>query len=250
MAVLRSERGCPWDREQTPTSLKRYLLEECYEVLEALDGGDAARLCEELGDLLLQIVFQAQLAKEAGQFDINQVCAGLVAKLYRRHPHVFGEVKVADAEEVLRRWEQLKRQERPPSKRASVLEGVPKALPALARAYQIQKRAARVGFDWEQVQGPLDKVEEELKELRVACRNRKEGACVEEVGDVLFALVNACRFLRVDPEEALRQAIRKFERRFRRLEERARARGQALENLNLAEMDVLWEQIKAEEEGG
>lgn len=247
MATLRSERGCPWDRAQTHESLKRYLLEETYEALEAIDSGDPLRLCDELGDVLLQVVFHAQLAQEVEHFDIDDVCAGLVRKLYARHPHVFGPATVRDAEQVVDQWESLKRQEEPAGRRRSALDGVPLALPALARAEQIQRKAARVGFDWTEAAGPLDKILEEAQEFVAACRAGTHRDQAREVGDLLFAIVNVCRFLQVEAEDALRQATGRFERRFRRMEEWAAQAHQPLEGLSLAALDVLWEQAKAEE---
>jgi len=247
MVTLRSERGCPWDRAQTHESLKRYLLEETYEVLEAIDSGEPLRLCDELGDLLLQVVFHAQLAQEVEHFDIDDVCGRLVRKLHGRHPHVFGSATVRDAEQVADHWEHLKRQEDLAGTRPSVLDGVPLALPALARAEQIQRKAARVGFDWDEAEGPLAKMLEEVQEFVAACRAGTHREPAREVGDLLFAVVNVCRFLQVEAEEALRQATRRFERRFRRMEEWATAAHQSLEDLSLSALDALWEQAKAEE---
>jgi len=242
MARLRAADGCPWDREQSHQSLRRYLLEEAYEVVEAVDDDDWQRLCDERGDVLLQVVFHAQLAAERNEFSIQDVIAGIVNKLHRRHPHVFGQAQVADSSEVLERWEELKHEEEGCSDRTSALDGIPRALPALQRALKTQVRAARVGFDWQDQRGPWQKVREEIAELAEA-----HGEDVElEFGDVLFALVNLARFLQVDPESALRRASSRFARRFRTMEEWAGESG-GLAQMTLPEMDELWEQAKAEE---
>ncbi|MCS6897722.1 MAG: nucleoside triphosphate pyrophosphohydrolase [Nitrospira sp.] len=263
MAALRAPNGCPWDRKQTHESLKPYLLEETYEVLETIDRGDEATLREELGDVLLQVLFHSQIAAEAGTFAIDDVLDTLAEKLIRRHPHVFATGDRAgsatNSEQVLSQWEQIKRAER--QARGSIqsaLDGVPKTLPALLRAYQLQARAARVGFDWphnarglEQI---LEKVEEEIRELKQAIAaadtepghdQSKEQAAIEaEVGDLLFSLVNLARFLKVNPEEALRQATNRFTDRFHLVEAQAATQGRRLTDMTLAEMDVLWEEAK------
>jgi tetrapyrrole methylase family protein/MazG family protein len=247
MAVLRGPEGCPWDRQQTHETLKKYLLEETYETLEAIDSGDPARLCDELGDLLLQIVFHAQLAAEVGNFDIDGVCARIVAKLYHRHPHVFGEAEVENADQVVQNWEHLKRQEATGRERTSRLDGVPATLPALARAYDVQRKAAQVGFDWDDLTGPLEKITEEMNEFVEACRHGPAADRAAEVGDLLFTLVNVCRFLQIQPEEALRQTTHRFIRRFHRMEGLATSLQQDWADLSLAEMDELWERAKEEE---
>jgi len=246
MAKLRAPGGCPWDAQQTHESLRPYLLEEAYEVLEAVDDADLGRLCGELGDLLLQVVFHAQLASERGDFDIADVCRKISDKLEYRHPHVFGTVEVSGADEVLTNWERLKRQEEEHQERESALDGVPRDLPALQQADKLQKRAAKVGFDWQTIQGPLHKIEEELREVQAA-EDPTESA--HEIGDLLFAVCNVARFLKVDPEGALRQANRRFDTRFRSVERQAAAQGRKLADMTLEEMDVLWEQAKAEERG-
>lgn len=246
MAALRSEKGCPWDRQQTHQTLKRYLLEEAYEVLEAIDQGSSEVLCEELGDLLLQVVFHAQLEAEGGRFTIDDVARRICDKLYHRHPHVFGSEEVAEAQEVLRRWEHWKQQENAHRPRRSWMDGIPRSLPALARALKVQKRAAQVGFDWPQVEGTLEKVAEEVEELRQAHRRGEASRVEEEFGDLLFALVNVARFLQIDPEEALRRATLRFEERFRAMEEQAREEGLDFEALPLEEKDRLWEKVKEE----
>ncbi len=252
MAGLRGENGCPWDREQTQESLKPYVIEEAFEVLEAVESGQPDKLCEELGDLLLQVVFHAEIAAESGKFDIDDVIEGIVAKLIRRHPHVFGADKVNDVAGVLDNWERIKRDEKP-GERPSALDGVPKDLPALMKAEKIQGKAARVGFDWGNLAGPLAKVHEEfgefdellnpeaLPEAGSPAWDRLE----DEFGDILFALVNVGRFLKINPELALRRTIAKFEGRFRYIETTATANGKRLPDMTLAEMDRLWEEAKS-----
>ncbi len=251
MARLRGPAGCPWDRQQTHATLKPYLLEEVYEALEAMDAADDAELCRELGDVLLQVVFHAQIAAEEGRFDIEAVGQAIVDKLVRRHPHVFGDARADGADEVLLRWEQIKKQERREQGETapSLLEGIPKHLPALMRAHRIQARVAQQGFDWDEVDGALDKVEEEFAEVRQAWERGETAAVEEEFGDLLFSLVNASRFLNVDPEQALRRAVAKFERRFRTLEEIAQARGEEVAALSLVALDAIWDEVKRRERG-
>ncbi|MFH1566751.1 MAG: nucleoside triphosphate pyrophosphohydrolase [Gemmatimonadota bacterium] len=256
MARLRAPDGCPWDREQTHATLRSYLLEESHEAIEAVDAGDDGALCEELGDVLLQIVFHAQIAAEQGRFTIDDVCGAIADKLVRRHPHVFGDVQVRDADHVKANWDQIKRGEKGAAADThSALDGVPAHLPALLRAQRLQERASQKGFDWDRIDGPLDKVAEELEEVRGAWaaagsallepepRRRLE----EEFGDLLFALVNAARFLKVTPEDALRRAAGKFETRFREVEKTFRARGRDLDGATLEEMDAIWDQVKERE---
>ncbi len=249
MARLRAPNGCPWDREQTHTTLKPYLLEETYEALEAIDIGDDDELCKELGDVLLQVVFHAQIAAEENRFGIEEVARAIVDKLIRRHPHVFADVEVDGSEQVLQNWEQIKKQERQEQGEAtpSLLDGIPKQLPALMRAQRMQARVSRQGFDWDQIEGPLDKVEEEFAELRQAWASGETPAIEDEFGDLLFALVNTGRFLNVDPEQSLRQSTDKFERRFRALEEAVRTSGREISALSLQELDAIWDEIKARE---
>lgn len=250
MARLRGEEGCPWDREQTHQSLRPYLLEEAYEVLDALDQGDADKLREELGDLLLQVVFHAQIAAEAGSFDLALVARTIADKLVRRHPHVFGGLAVDGVAGVLANWEKIKGQEYA-GERTSVLSGVPAALPALMQAQKLQAKAAKVGFDWPDLPGVLAKVEEEWRELqeaRLAPDNERHARLREELGDLLFAVVNVARFFDLDAEDALRQTSAKFQRRFRHVEEAAAARGRELCGMSLAEMDELWEEAKGLED--
>ena len=249
MARLRGPGGCPWDRQQTHATLRPYLLEEAHEALEAIDAEDDAELCKELGDVLLQVVFHAQIAAEEGRFDIEAVGQAIVEKLIRRHPHVFDDASVDGADEVLRRWEQIKKQEREEQGEVapSLLEGIPKHLPALMRAHRIQARVAQQGFDWDDIDGVLDKVEEEFAEVRKAWELGGAAVVEEEFGDLLFSLVNASRFLKVDPEQALRRAVAKFERRFRALEETVHARGEEVAALSLAALDEIWDEVKARE---
>ena len=240
MEKLRSPDGCPWDREQTHESLKPYLLEEAYEVLETLDENDFDGLREELGDLLLQVIFHAQLAKEENRFTILDVLTTINGKLIRRHPHVFGQTKINTAEEQRVNWKHIKKDEG----KKSVLDGVPKQLPALLRAHRIQEKAATVGFDWKEKEKVWEKVEEETEELKKAIHSKKQKAIKEEFGDLLFALVNFSRFIRINPEEALREAVEKFIYRFQALEKTMEKEGKKLENATLEEMDAVWERIK------
>jgi tetrapyrrole methylase family protein/MazG family protein len=233
---LRSPTGCPWDREQTHRSLKRNLLEECYEVLEAIDSGDAKRLSEELGDILVQVAFHAQIAREAGEFTIRDVLRQVNQKLIHRHPHVFGDVKVADAREVERNWERLRGRER-----GSLLEGLPLGMPALALSQLMQDRAARAGFDWESLPGVLEKVAEEIRELKEG-RTQEEKA--REIGDLLFALVNAARWMGIHAEDALRQANERFHRRFTTMERLCRERGLNFADLPMEQKEALWQEAK------
>ena len=246
MARLRAPDGCPWDREQTHASLKPYLLEEAYEALEAIDASEDDELCSELGDVLLQVVFHAQIAAEEGRFSIEEVGRAIVDKLVRRHPHVFADATVDGADQVLKNWEQIKKEERRAQGAAapSLLAGLPPQLPALMRAQRIQARAAKQGFDWDRIDGPLDKVEEEFAELRQACQQGDAAAVEDEFGDLLFAVVNTSRFLNVDSEEALRAAVGKFERRFRALEAKVAASGRELSDLSLTALDASWDEVK------
>jgi len=226
--------------------LKPYVLEEAYEVYDAIEDGDRAHLCEELGDLLLQIVFHAQIAQEAGWFSFKDVVDGLIAKLIRRHPHVFGEATVADADEVLRRWEAIKRQEKKVSARSAV-EGVPRQLPALRRAEQVQRRAARLGFDWSERDQVIAKLEEEIAEFKAVLQHGDARAMREELGDVLFTLVNLSRFIATDAEDALHATTEKFMRRFQVVEQKARQRHLDIATCGLDVLDALWEEAKREE---
>ena len=246
MARLRGENGCPWDREQTHASIKPYLLEETYEVLESIDENDPAKLEEELGDLALQVVFHAQMADEAGLFTIADVLRGINEKLRRRHPHIFGDVKADTAQEVLFNWEQIKKLEREKAQgHASVLDGVPRELPALLRAHRLQEKASRVGFDWNEARQVFQKVEEELAELRAAMESEQPDRMEAELGDLLFSLVNLGRFIAVNPEDALRKTIARFIARFQYIEEELARRGKAPGQVTLEEMDALWAEAKA-----
>ena len=249
MARLRDpENGCPWDLKQTHQTLRRYVLEEAYEVAEAIDSGDPEKLCEELGDLLLQVVFHAQLASEEGVFDVEEVCAVIVEKLIRRHPHIFGTVKVNGADEVLTNWEAIKATEKGNAHRKSRLDGISKALPALMTALEVSKRAVKAGFEWPDIQGVFDKAVEEFGELRHEIEN---GGTTEriasELGDVLFTLVNVGRQIGVDAEDALRRQLTRFENRFRYMETQAEQAGGALESLSLEAMEILWRDAKKRE---
>jgi tetrapyrrole methylase family protein/MazG family protein len=261
LARLRSPDGCPWDREQTHDSIKPNLLEETYEVLEALDRDNPEQLSEELGDLLLQVLFHCQLASDSGAFTVDDVMKRLTEKLVRRHPHVFEETKAPDAprtaEDVLARWEVMKQAERKrQGKEPSVMDGVAASLPALLRAYQVQARAARVGFDWSKIDEVMHKLDEEWGELKESWREavrepRPESRqrVEEEFGDVFFSLVNLARFMKVEPEEALRKTINRFVKRFRYIEEQAERSGRKLNDLTLEEMDRWWEEAKTAEAG-
>ena len=239
MARLRGPGGCPWDREQSHQSLRKYLLEECYETLEALDSDDARKTAEELGDLLLQIVFHAQIAREAGAFTMDDVARGISAKLVRRHPHVFGDARVASSGEVYTRWEELKRKERGDG--ASILDTVPRSMPALAYSQEVQARAARTGFDWSDVQGVLAKVEEEIQEFRSA---RDKAEQESELGDIFTALVNIARWLGFDSENALRRANARFCQRFTTMERLCRERGLDFAKLPMERKEALWQEAK------
>ena len=248
MARLRDpQTGCPWDREQTPLTLRKYILEEAYEVVEAIDSGSPAKLSEELGDLLLQVVFHAQLASETGAFALPEVTRRIVEKLIRRHPHVFAAVTVSGSDEVLTNWEQIKRGEPGYEDRMSILDGIPPALPALMRASEVSKRVVKVGFEWPDVSGVLDKVEEEIAELRAEISAGQTDRAGDELGDLLFTLVNVARQLQIDPEDALRRMTRRFASRFQFIERRAAETGRAVSDLPLAEMEAVWQAAKREE---
>ncbi|HZY98152.1 MAG TPA: nucleoside triphosphate pyrophosphohydrolase [Candidatus Baltobacteraceae bacterium] len=243
MARLRM--GCPWDREQTHRTLVPYLIEETYEVVEAIEGGDLDALCEELGDLLLQIVFHSQLATETGKFSVADVVDALSNKMVRRHPHVFGDAVIEDVDAQWKNWEKLKAQEKTGQKRKSRLDGIPKELGALQRGQRMQEKASRVGFDWPNVYGILDKLSEELAELAEARRQKQDDPRVrEELGDVLFTLVNLARALGIDAEQAMREANEKFHKRFYFMEERAAKDGKSLSDLSLDELEELWQLAK------
>jgi tetrapyrrole methylase family protein/MazG family protein len=241
--TLRAPDGCPWDREQTHLTLRPYLLEETYELLEAIEAGTTDDISEELGDILLQVFMHHAIAQEAGDFTIADVAEHATAKMVHRHPHVFGDVEVAGADEVLSNWEGLKKREQRKRGRVSALEGAPRTLPALAWALSIQKRAARVGFDWKDREGALQKVAEEASELAVEeVRERQE----EELGDLIFSLVNLARHMRLNPEDALRASAGRFYQRFERVEEAARREGKDVRDMEPADLDRLWEEAKTQ----
>jgi tetrapyrrole methylase family protein/MazG family protein len=244
IAHLRAPEGCPWDREQTHRSLRQYLLEEAHEVLEAIDAGDSKALAEELGDLLLQVVLHTQIAIDDGEFRMGEVISYINRKLIRRHPHVWGDVAVSGAGDVLRNWEALKAEEQAENggkQRESLLDGVPKGLPALLQAYQYQAKAAKPGFDWDKVEDVVAKVREEIDELAAADSDEEQA---KEAGDLLFAVVNWLRWLKVEPESALREANAKFYRRFRYIEEAVAENGKPMKEHSLAELDALWDEAK------
>ena len=241
MARLRAPGGCPWDREQSLASLRAYLIEEAYEVIEAIDQQDAPAHREELGDLLLQVVFQAELRREEGQFDAADVAHAIADKLVRRHPHVFGEEAADGVAQAFRHWEKMKAAEKD---NRSVLDGVPRALPALLRAQRTTEKASRVGFDWNDRSGPLDKLTEELGELREAIESGDPGAVEDELGDVLFTVVNLSRFLGVGAEDALNAATDKFTRRFRHVEDTVEARGERMDEMSIDALEALWQRAK------
>ena len=240
--ALRAPDGCPWDREQTHRSLRPYLLEETYELLEAIESGRDDDISEELGDILLQVFMHHAIGQEEGRFDIAEVAEHATAKMVHRHPHVFGDVEVAGADEVLSNWEGLKNREQRKRGRLSALEGAPKTLPALAWALSVQKRAARVGFDWKEREGVLDKVAEEARELAAEATPER---AAEEYGDLLFALVNLGRHLKLNPEDSLRESARRFYARFEKVEEAARAAGSDVREMSPEQLDGLWEKAKA-----
>lgn len=256
MARLRAPGGCPWDREQTHSSIRTYLIEEAYEVLEALDSGDDKKFAEELGDLLLQVLFHSQMAGEAGRFDILDVIREIHDKMIRRHPHVFGTKSAKNSAEVLKNWEIIKMQERAASgvsarakgeTAVSHLDGVPRGLPALLEGYQLTKKAARIGFDWENTAGIFDKLQEETRELREVMDSDEPELVEGELGDLLFVVVNLARSLKVDPEIAMKKSSAKFSRRFRAMEQLAREKGTTLSATPRPQMESLWDEAKRRE---
>jgi len=240
MQSLRSENGCEWDKEQTHESLRQYLIEEAYEAVEAIDNGDMDLLKEELGDLLLHVVFHAKLGEEKGNFDINDVLAGINEKLIRRHPHVFGENSEKNIEKIKMDWEELKQIEG----RGSRIDGVPTNLSGLQRAFRLQEKAATTGFDWDNVDDIWTKIDEEIEEVRKASSDGNKKELEEEIGDLIFSAVNLSRFMGVNPEDALRRTIKKFESRFKSIEKAAEDSGRNITELSLEEMDKIWESSK------
>ncbi len=247
--VLRGPNGCPWDREQTHESLTPYLIEETYEAVEAIEEGRPEKIEDEMGDILLQVLLHSQIAGENDEFDIAHVCRRLREKLIRRHPHVFSELEVSGIAQIWRNWEQIKRSEPGYTERASALDGVPKSLPALARAVKISKKAARTGFDWSDVVPILDKLREETAELESAIASGDKEGIEEEIGDLLFTVINISRHRDIDPEKALRAMLEKFSGRFRAIEQWASEHGLSLEEMTIEEMDRLWEQAKTAKNG-
>lgn len=246
MTRLRGPEGCPWDREQTLSDLKPFVIEEAYEVVDAIDRDDRRALLEEVGDLLLEAVFIAEITREEGSFDVYDSVTAIHDKLVRRHPHVFADVDAGDAEQVLVNWEKLKNEERK-AENKSVLSGVPQSLPALLKGSRLTEKAARVGFDWRRAEDVFDKIDEELGELREAVAAKRKNDIEEEIGDLLFTLANVARKLDVNPEEALQGTNRKFIRRFEAMERAVRGTGRDLDQLSLEEMDRLWDAAKAAE---
>lgn len=244
MSRLRAPGGCPWDREQDHKTLKRYLIEEAYEVLEAIDEENPAKLCDELGDLLLQVIFHSQIAKEKGQFDFSDVVHGVSAKMVNRHRHVFGEEEAETPEDVMVIWEKVKKDEKGHETQTQVLKDVPANLPALMRSFKVQQKAAQVGFDWDDVKDAMLKVKEEVNELEEAYHHSDAAHIEEELGDLLFAVVNVSRFLKVQPELALTATVNKFIRRFEYVEKEALKQGKQLKDMSLKEMDGLWDKAK------
>jgi len=244
MEKLRGPDGCPWDKKQDLYSLKPYIIEEAYEVVEALEKDDMGLLKEELGDLLLQVIFQSQIGKEKELFDINDVIKGIVAKLIRRHPHVFGEEKIETASEVKKTWEEIKKKERINKKESSILDGVSKVQPSLNQAFEIQQKAAEVGFDWKEIDDVILKIEEEIEELKEVVHNKEKDRIEDELGDLLFAVVNLSRFKNINPEIALLRTINKFKKRFDYIEDMVEKNNEDIKQLSLEELDNYWNEAK------
>lgn len=242
MRLLRSDEGCPWDREQTHKSIRMNFIEETYEACEAIDTGDIALLREELGDVLAQVVFHSEIEHELGNFDINDVADEVCKKFIHRHPHIFGDVTVSGTEDVLRNWDDIKRNEKGHNTHTDAMDSIARSLPALMRAEKLQAKARKVGFDWIEVSDALDKVREEFSELNDAIRDNSN--MMEELGDLLFAVVNVARFLKINPEEALDAANEKFLNRFAFMEKAAKNAGSSLDDMTLSEMDKLWNEAK------
>jgi len=242
ISILRGENGCPWDKKQTHMTLRPYLIEETYEAIDAIESGDPAHIREELGDILLQIYLHGEIAREKGDFTIDDVAQTIIDKIILRHPHVFGKDSVRDADQVADRWEQIKKQEKP--HRESMLDGVPRHLPALLKAYRIQQKVSRVGFDWERVEDVAAKLDEEVRELKEALNSPDTEKIADEAGDILFSIANLLRFIRINPEDALNRTINKFMARFRYIEKRAAEMNKSLEDMDIDEMEGLWQEAK------
>jgi len=244
---LRSDDGCPWDRQQTHDTLKLNIIEEAYETIEAIDEKSDDMLEEELGDLLMQVLLNAQVATDEGKFDISGVMQKIKEKLIRRHPHVFGDIQVKDAHEVLRNWEDIKSREHSKIDRKSLMDGIPLHLPSLMKARKVQSKASKVGFDWDKSEDVMKKVEEEVEELKESVKSHDQDGIEEEIGDILFSIVNLSRFLNVEPENALSKTIAKFVRRFRQMEENIAAAGNNITDYSLPALDEIWDSIKRSE---
>ncbi len=244
MRKLRSNDGCPWDKEQSHASLKPHLVEETYEVIDAIDSGDPAKIKEELADLFFHIIFHCQIAKEKGEFDIESIMALCLDKMTRRHPHVFGDATANTPEEVIRQWEEIKKKEKGYEERKFVVDGLPKHLPALQKAQKLQKKVSKVGFDWKDIKDVIAKIDEELAEVKDAIQRNKPEHIEEEVGDLLFSVVNLSRFLKLDTENVLHKTIYKFVERFKKVEMELAALGKDIEKCSLEEMDALWNKAK------
>ena len=247
MRRLRAPDGCPWDRKQTIESLRGDLIEETYEVVDAIDSGDRSALCEELGDLLLQVVFQSQIADEEGAFSFDDVAEGVADKLIRRHPHVFGDVQADTPDEVIKNWEKIKKTEKGGETPRSLVDGVPRHLPALSKAHLVQKRVAKVGFEWDEIGGVVDKLDEEIAEVKEAMVQKDAAAIREELGDVLFSIVNLSRYLGHESEEVLNESVGKFMRRFQGVEKRVHEDGRELEDCSIDELEAVWQSVKSGE---
>ena len=242
LQILRAPGGCPWDREQTHSTIRNSFIEEVYEAVDTIDNNDMPGLCEELGDVLLQVVFHAQLAEQAGAFNINQVCDGICKKLIYRHPHVFSDIKVNTSDEVLDNWDKLKQKEKHQENFSDTLKSVPKAFPALMRAQKVQKRAAKAGFDWDDYTGPISKIFEETEELKEAINSASN--IEEEFGDLIFSVVNLSRFLKLDAEQVLSAATDKFISRFKMVEDEVEKSGRRMDEVSPAELDSIWDSVK------
>lgn len=242
VSLLRSENGCAWDKKQTPMTLRPYLIEEAYELYDAIESGDTDHIREELGDLLLQIFLLAQIASEKNLFTIDAVAESIIEKIINRHPHVFGSTEIHDADEVIRQWEKIKKKEKAHCR--SLLDGIPRHLPALHKAYRVQQKVSRVGFDWERIEDIASKLDEEVAEFKNAIQSPEREKVIEEAGDVLFTIANILRFMNINPEEALTKTTNKFMARFEYIEKQARGMKKNLDDMSIEEMEILWEEAK------